>query len=137
MLGKGGTGSTKLKKATSLPSTISSSVCANKPMNLQHTPQSSFRSNVSAKVCGDSIPQTPSASQVETAVLQYLTQHPCKTFSEIMTGLFMGGLFKVETFSDKTELELKVLHAPLVREAIKSLSNDFCIYADGDKYSAL
>mgnify|MGYP003385769575 FL=1 len=52
-----------------------------------------------------------------------------QTFSAVLCGV-LGG-------TGGRSMELKLQYAPLVREAISSLSNDFCIYIDGDKYSAL
>jgi hypothetical protein len=90
-------------------------------------------------------PLPTSPPQWEAAVLAFLTQHPNQTFSEVLCGLLMPD--KATPGHDRSrssrevdldlEMKLKLKYSPLVREAIKSLSNDFCIYIDGDKYSAL
>jgi len=119
---KKGTGSTRLKKSTSLPLAASSGTCSG-TSSLQHP-------SMVPKIVETPL---PSGRQLEASVLQFLTKHPRKTFSEIISGLLGGDA----AAPSGQCLHMQATYAPQVREAIKCLSNDFCIYMDGDKYCAL
>lgn len=73
-----------------------------------------------------------SSHELQEKVLQHLKKHSSQRFSDILLGLLVSA-----DCSSHDNLRMQLKYTPLLREAIQSLSNDFCIYIDGDRYSAL
>ena len=79
----------------------------------------------------------PSSAFLQEKVLEFLSKHPRQTFSQILSGVVSSLSNGIVRCDAETDVDKKIKYAPLLRTAIQSLSNDFCIYIDGDKYSAL